>query len=258
MRDEQHKLITIAQLKRNNNGGYFSWIITSNNLQNPSIRLLLDQFASEAGRMGCGFLFASAPKDSVMVDHLKKNGFISVGWEQVWAYRNALTEFTHEKSGWKPANDLSLHAVSLLQHQILPPAEKLIAPSVHREPPQYIFQQNGEVLGYARVIKNNKSTIVTPMLSSTIRNPERTINSLVDIIYTNGNLLYIIQRSNQNWAESIILEHYKKVAPTRNRMVKHMTVRITQTAKNMSRVIEGNNTDVITPVSKSTQFKDKI
>ena len=84
------------------------------------------------------------------------------------------------------------------------------------------------------------------------------IFDLINIYSSNHNVLYIIQQSSQHLSTSILLESCKEVSGKRLRMIKHLAIKNKSTIAEYNHASNGRHTDIVTPISKVVDFKDKI
>jgi len=233
-------------------------MLQSENADEYAVQRLLEEFSAESGRRGYLYLTAAIDHDADLIKPFEQNGFSPIGWEQAWKYQNTKPLKHHQEMAWKSTSLSDLSAINQLRGQILPSAEKWISPSIFQSPPQFSLFLKGDLCGYAYIQKNNKTIIVTPCLSTTIRSPETATKMLLDDYFSNGFYLYILLKSGYVWSESALLEHYKMASNKRTRMVKHLMVKIKDLESERNRVANGSATDVLSPLSKSNAFKDKI
>jgi hypothetical protein len=253
-----HDLIAIAQAKCVHEGTSLMWIMALEDNNPSAIHLLLDQLCIESGQHGSHFITASIEETSLFADILLANGFHTLGWEQAWIYPKQDSHAPITDSGWKMVSPVDIPVIQRLQNEILSPADQLIAPSIYHQPPQFIhFTEDGSD-GFAFGFKYNDSVIIYPFFSSKTCNPEVLLQGLIDCHFPFILPVYIVARSESIMSESILLEHYKIASGKRLRMVKHLAVRNAIAEFQRSPLSNGRNTDVLSPLSKSVEFKDKI
>jgi len=253
---DRKTLAAMAQVERTQQHGRFLWMISPDHLDNHALQLLLDQFCAEAGQRGCFHLTASIDDASPLVEQFKLNGFSQLGWEHVLLYENLDTKPLKEKTGWRRTNAYDIPAISALQNKILSLAEKWTANSFYENPPQYTLEINGELLGFAFVMLNGSTAVITPTYSNLVRSPQKMTESLIHSHLINVLRSYIILKSNHPQPAFTLLEHYKIASRTKIRMVKHISIRNVSEEAERNQITNGQKSDVLTPLSKS--FKDKI
>ena len=258
IRNNNGRTLAITQVEAENRGGQLLWMLPAHNPSEAANSMLLDRIAVEAGRRGLFFLKASVHEDSASVQLLQENGYHMQGWEQVWAYSLKKPVKETNQNGWRKTNSTDLHPLNILQHTIHSPQEKLTEPSVIEKPPQYTLDLNGRLQGYAYVNKGLDSALVTPLVSKDVNDSGQLVLQLANIIFTNIAIMYILQRSNQNWDNSTILESCKNVSGKRIKMVKHLAVREKSLAKEFNPAGGERHSDVVAPTARTTGFKDKI
>jgi hypothetical protein len=255
---DSHGLIAIAQAECVHKGTSLLWVMALEDGNASAIHLLLDQLCIESGQRGGQFITASIDETSLFVDILLANGFNTLGWEQAWIYPKKEPHVPVIDPGWKMFSPVDIPAIQRLQNEILSAADQLIAPSIYHYPPQFIHFSEKEPDGFAHVNNNENSVIIYPAFSSKTRNPEVLLQGLIDNHISFVLPVYIISRSECIMSESILLEHYKIASGKRLRMVKHLAVRNAIAEMQRSPLSNGRNTDALSPLSKSVEFKDKI
>jgi len=248
----------MAQAEYVHKGTSLLWVMALEDGNASAIHLLLDQLCIESGQRGSQFITASIEETSLFVDILLANGFNTLGWEQAWIYPRQESHVPIIDPGWKMVSPVDIPAIQRLQNEVLSPAEQMIAPSIYHHPPQFIHFSEKEPDGFAHVIKNEKSVIIYPLFSSKTRNPEALLQGLIDHHISFVLPVYIVARSECIMSESNLLEHYKIASGKRLRMVKHLAVRNAIAEFQRTPLSNGRNTDALSPLSKSVEFKDKI
>ena len=258
LQDDKRRLSVIAQINQDYKGGYFHWILRTEMADEDAIQRLLEEFSAEASQRGYLYLATSIDHDSDIIHQFELNGFTPIGWEQAWQYQNTEPLMCHEKPMWRRTSLSDLSAINQVRSKNLPPAEKWISPSVFQSPPHFSLFIEGELHGYAYVKKNNKTVVIIPFFSTTVRSPEIVTKHLIDVYFSNSLYMYILLRSGYEWSEAALLEHYKMASDRRIRMVKHLAVKIKELESERNRIANGSTSDVLTPLSKLIVFKDKI
>ena len=253
-----HGLIAIAQAECVQNGTSLLWMMPLEENNDSAIHLLFDQLCIESGQRGSRFITASIDETSLFTDVLITNGFHTLGWEQAWIYPKEGSQAAIIDHGWRMVSPVDMPSIQRLQNEALSPAEQQIAPSIYHYPPQFFHTSEEGPDGFAHVVKSINSFIIYPVFSPKTRNPEVLLQKLIDRHFSLSIPVYIVARSECNMSESILLEHYKIASGKRLRMVKHLTVRNAIAEIQRSALSNGRNTDALSPLSKTVEFKDKI
>jgi len=258
LQDSKRRLSAVAQLHQDYQGGCFQWMMMTDRVNENTIPRFLETLTTEASQRKYAFLTTSIDQDSDLIDPFILNGFVTIGWEQAWKYQHTDFIKTHDDRDWRLTTPTDNSSINQISNKNLSPAEKSITPSVIQNPPPFSFFIKNELHGYAYIKKNNKTVVVIPFFSPTVLSPALATKQLLDYFYTDNMLLYIILKSGSKWSDSFLLEHYKMASSKRVRMVKHLAIKIKDFESERSRVANGSTTDLLTPLSKSNAFKDKI
>lgn len=258
LQDSKRRLSTIAQLHQDYQGGCFQWMMITDRVNENTIPRFLETLTAVASQRKYSFLTTSIDQDSDLIDPFILNGFVTIGWEQAWKYQHTDFIKTHDDRDWRLTTPTDHSSINQISNKNLSPAEKSITPSVNQNPPPFSFFIKNELHGYAYIKKNNKTVVVIPFFSPTVLSPALATKQLIDFYYTDYICVYILLKSGSEWHDSVLLEHYKMASSKRVRMVKHLAIKIKDYESERSRVANGSTTDLLTPLSKSNTFKDKI
>jgi len=255
--DKRH-LSAITQVERTHQGGQFLWMVTTNFANEEALLRLVDGVTAEAGHRGYFYITASVDQGSEMFDLFKRVGFTAIDTEQAWEYQYQETFEEPKNAVWRKSSPSDISAINCIQSNLFSPAQKWITPSALKSPPDYTLLIDREVQGSAYIIKNNNKAIAIPYYSQSVLFQNQSTTLLLRTLSIITLRLYVLLRGKQLLPESDLLEGYKKASDKRIRMIKHIAVMNESRETEYNHVKNGSTGDVLTPLSKTVEFKDKI
>lgn len=258
MREGSEPSKILAQIDAVHGCGRILWMLPADEDHTSMNNKMLDHLAFESGQRGLFHLTAIFDEYSQYLDTFRESGYTQIGWEQVWQYSWAEVTTDLNIFRWRKTTSTDLHTINLLQNKILFPQEKPIEISVFKIPPQYCLEIDGTIRGYSYVNVGLEKVFLTPYIDQDIQSSKDAMDSLIEKTFSNKLCVYILQRSNQVWLNSYLLERCKNVSEKRLRMVKHLTVRNEEVVAKFNHVPNRQHADIITPTTKVVKFKDRI
>lgn len=197
-----------------------AYILPSRALDAPELGKLLEHLASAAGKSGALSLLAEVEETSPAIEALRRCGFGVYAWQRVW--KIAKTPEADPDKRWEPASDLDRLAIRSLFQSLVPPLVQSAEPLSERTE-GFVYEQNGELLGYIEAIYGPNGIYLQPLIHPASEDVPRLLSSfLARLPFHLGRPAYISVRSYQAWLENPLTELQGQAGDRQALLVKHL------------------------------------
>jgi hypothetical protein len=187
-------------------------------LTHPSLSLLIEHLAAQAGTWGAFHVLAEVDETSEVFPALRSAGFAVYAWQRLWDVSSIAA--TGSRSDWKRTREVDVPAVQNLYHQIVPPLLQPVEP-VPRRAVGMICQDGMRC--YVNPSAGTLGIVLSPLIHPDATDVGTKLSVLVANLPDRRNRpVYLCVRSYQAWLEPA-LEDLGAQASTRQAvMVKHL------------------------------------
>ena len=242
----------IGQVGLYNGGAELNWYVDINHDAGDPVPSLIDNLCLEAGLRRAKFLVASSPVEDCAFEKLRRCGFSPFSWQQIWRLdQSGLSQSGQSDAIWETPNSADIFEIIRVQKKMVCPATQAVTKNMDRNPPDYVYKENGSILGYSASKSFGGKIVVTPLLPPESGNTLKTLESLILQYMDSYREIYIRQTSDTSW----LTPHLEAVAvPTTPRLemlVKHFTIQQKSVVLEASYSKNGRQTDTVTPFLQS-------
>ena len=203
------------------NGDMFArlvYIAPAAQLSQPSLPLLIEHLAAEAGKWGAFHVLAEVSETSDAFPALRMAGFAVYAWQRIWDVSHIAPDST--PAGWVRAQSVNLPAVQSLHHQIVPPLLQPVEPVPSRAT-GLVCSESSKC--YVSLTYGAQGIMLTPLIHPEATEvADRLTNLLAHLPDRRNRPVYLCVRSYQAWLESALEDLGGKPSERQAVMVKHL------------------------------------
>jgi hypothetical protein len=244
----------IGQASITGKGARLNWLLSIQKTGSDPLPELIEHMGLEAGARGAHFMTAGARVDDPLFETLRRSGYCIYCWQTLW-------KIHPEKGGkkaespinWRRAASKDALQIEILQRKLLAPAVKSVTEFAGVQLPEFLLEDEGEILGYAYSDRANGISLVKPFLRMDIENAEEVIRQLVAQFSHDAKSVYLLQTSDQNWLTESLYNFAEQAFPREELLVKHFAVMEKQSVANLNKAQNGRQVDTVRPFIPSSR-----
>lgn len=239
-------------------GARLNWLLSTQKTGSDPLPELIEHMGIEAGARGAHYITAGARVSDCIFETLRRSGYCIYCWQSVWKIQpDLLAEKTASEFRWRQATQKDAISIETLQRKLLAPAVKSVTEFAGAQMPNYLLEDEGEILGYAYSDRFNGIVLVKPYLRMDIQNADRIIKELIDKYFSDAKSVFLIQTSDQSWLSEILFNLGEQILPREELLVKHFAVMEKHAVASLNKAHNGRQTDTVRPLIPSAKNGDK-
>lgn len=193
-------------------------------LESPELARLLEHLARVAGESGAFSLLAEIEETSPVLERLRHCGFGLYAWQRIWKIAK-IADTKNIPKLWEPASDLDRIAIRSLFQSLVPPLVQSAEPLDDHAVQGFVYEKNGELLGYVEVIYGPQGIYLQPLIHPASDEVPLLINSfLTNLPFHLGRPAYFSIRSYQAWLEKPLTDLQAESSERQALLVKHLAL----------------------------------
>ncbi len=200
-----------------------SFIAPQEALKSPSVQLLLEQLAKQAGQHGAFHLQAEVETDSIVFETLRKAGFSAYTRQRVWRCDPKPSHSGREKFRWRFSQPIDHLPVQSLYRQIVPDFVLNVEPLASISHSGLVFSNKQEIMAYAEIQYGGRGIWVKPIIKPDPNSTDQILDGLLGSIpETRSRPIYICARAYQPHLQPALEAMQAEPGSSQSVMVKHL------------------------------------
>lgn len=173
--------------------------------------------------MGAFRVLAEIDESHPVFEALRRTGFSTYGWQQVWAVPMPGILGSPDTISWEESDFIPESTIRTLIQSLLPPlvnSTEFLQPGHHAG---WVFRRKGEMLAYVEAITGMQGIFLMPVFHPDTPEPAELLRDLLHRIPAFGRPVYIALYSFQGWMQSVLEELNARPGPRQAMLVRHLT-----------------------------------
>jgi len=240
--------LAFGQVEYSQQRAEINWLLLCHSGEKSVLSDLVENLSFESGLRGSKYLLASAALDSEEFSLLRHQGFSIYGWENYWRVDVARLPATLQNgTRWRRAVSRDQHDILQFQRHFIAPAMRSVTPLADEILPDFIFMDDNDLLGTAKVNFSGNRSVVHFLFDPRIQNPQEVMRELIILQAPQYTDWYIRQQTGQDWLEEHLHCLAQPELERRELLVKHFAIREKLPVGILNHTTDNSHPDPITP-----------
>jgi hypothetical protein len=240
-------------------GARLNWLLSLQKTGSDPLPELIEHIGLEAGARGAHFMTAGARVDDCLFETLRRSGFCIYCWQTIWKIQTDLTGIKSDNSfQWRPAASRDAIRIEALQRKLLAPAVMSVTEFAGMRLPEFLLEDEGDLLGYAYRERSNGIVLVKPFFRLDIENAEKAIRQLISQFFYDAKSVFLVQTSDQSWLTESLFNLGEQAFPREELLVKHFAVMEKQPVAHLNKAQNSRQADTVRPLIPSSRSRDHL
>jgi hypothetical protein len=249
----------LGQVERRHQYARINWLLSTGQNDTDTLPFLIDNLGIEAGLLGSKFMLASAAKEDVLFELLRRAGYCVYGWQKHWKLDpEKLIKQQTSRKYWKPTHSIDQHEITKFQHKQLSAAARTVMTLADKTLPDFLWKENGVIKAYASIHSFGSKRVIHILAA---HNTGDELEKLLAELVKDGNnnaTWYFSQSNYLDWADENLSAVAAPITPRKEQMVKHFSIMEKTPITLLNHAADSGHPDPIAPFVHSSNGQDNL